>query len=241
MWSISLFFVVVSVLSANSLIVKSHQDQIFVTNENYQEIPINKYEATWESLDSRPLPKWFDDCKVGVFLHWGVFSVPAISNEWFWFNWKTSKNAAILKYMADNYPPRFTYQDFGRDFTAELYDPYHWVNIFKKSGVKYLVLTSKHHEGYTLWPSKYSFGWNAGDVGPKRDVLGDLADAVRNSSDIRFGLYHSWFEFYNPLYLTDRENGYTTSKFVKSKALPELLELVITSHAFVFLDITLTD
>ncbi|CAG2177506.1 unnamed protein product, partial [Oppiella nova] len=73
--------------------------------------------------------------------------------------------------MAKNYRPGFTYADFASQFTAEWYDPDKWAEIFKASGAKYIVLTSKHHEGYTMWPSTTSFNWNAMDVGPKRDLL----------------------------------------------------------------------
>lgn len=77
--------------------------------------------------------------------------------------------------MQNNYEPSATYQDFAKDFKAEFYKPHEWAELFKESGAKYVVLTSKHHEGYTLWPSTYSFSWNAMDIGPKRDLLGILS------------------------------------------------------------------
>lgn len=74
--------------------------------------------------------------------------------------------------MRQRYPPNFTYQDFARDFTAEFFNASDWAELFQASGARYIVLTSKHHEGYTLWPSTYSFSWNSMAVGPHRDLVG---------------------------------------------------------------------
>ncbi|KAJ8319224.1 hypothetical protein KUTeg_004315 [Tegillarca granosa] len=184
-----------------------------------------KYEPNWKSLDSRPLPSWYDSSKIGIFLHWGVFSVPAFDGAWFWFYWRTQKAKKYVDFMKKNYPPNFTYADFAKNFRAEFYDPDEWANIFSASGARYVVLVSKHHEGFTLWPSKYSWNWNAKDVGPNRDLVGDLATAVRKKS-LHFGMYHSLFEFYNPLYLQDKANHFKTQTFVENKAMPELYEIV---------------
>ncbi|XP_029669407.1 alpha-L-fucosidase isoform X3 [Formica exsecta] len=189
----------------------------------------SKFVPTWSSLDNRPLPSWYDEAKFGIFIHWGVFSVPSFGSEWFWNNWK--EEIASTKYhdfMRQRYPPNFTYQDFARDFTAEFFNASEWAELFKASGAKYVVLTSKHHEGYTLWPSRYSFSWNSMDVGPKKDLIGELAKAIRSKTDIRFGLYHSMYEWYNPLYVTDKRNNFTTDIFVTQKIIPELQELVET-------------
>ncbi|XP_029162620.1 alpha-L-fucosidase isoform X1 [Nylanderia fulva] len=188
-----------------------------------------KYDPTWSSLDSRPLPPWYDEAKFGIFIHWGVFSVPSFGSEWFWNNWK--EETLTTKYhdfMKQRYPPNFTYQDFARDFTAEFFNASEWADLFEASGAKYVVLTSKHHEGYTLWPSKYSFSWNSMDVGPKKDLIGELAEAIRSKTRIRFGLYHSMYEWYNPLYTADKRNNFTTDTFVTEKIIPELEELVET-------------
>lgn len=187
-----------------------------------------KYEPTWESLDSRPLPAWYDEGKIGIFIHWGAFSVPGYGNEWFWYWWKGEKLPAFIQYMQKNYPPNFTYADFGPLFKARFYSPSRWADIFKAAGAKYVVLVTKHHEGFCNWPSKYSWNWNAGDVGPNRDLVGELADAVRNYTDLKFGVYHSLFEFFNPLYLQDEANGYRTQEYVRTKTMPELYELVNT-------------
>ena len=82
---------------------------------------------------------------------------------------------------------------------------------------RYIVLTSKHHEGFTNWPSKTAWNWNAVDTGPHRDLLGDLASAIRNNTDIHFGLYFSQFEWFNPIYLQDKANGFKTQTYVEVK------------------------
>ncbi|VDI33822.1 alpha-L-fucosidase [Mytilus galloprovincialis] len=184
-----------------------------------------RYEPTWESLESRPLPSWFDEAKLGIFMHWGVFSVPSYSAVWFWNYWKNG-HKDINNFMKRNYRPGYTYADFAADFKTEFYDPKRWAAILQASGAKYVVLVSKHHEGFTNWPSNYSWNWNSYDTGPHRDLVGELATAVRETTDLRFGLYHSLYEWFNPLYLKDKENNFTTQNFVKMKTMPELYELV---------------
>ncbi|XP_012144030.1 alpha-L-fucosidase isoform X1 [Megachile rotundata] len=191
------------------------------------ETDVTNYSPTWASLDSRPLPQWYDDAKLGIFIHWGVFSVPSFGSEWFWNNWKDEKDTTKYSdFMKQRYPPNFTYQDFAHEFTAEFFNATQWSEMFQASGAKYVVLTSKHHEGYTLWPSKYSFSWNSVDVGPQKDLVGELSSAIRSSTNLRFGLYHSMYEWYNPLYLSDKENNFTTQIFVQQKIIPELHELI---------------
>ncbi|XP_048345325.1 plasma alpha-L-fucosidase isoform X2 [Sphaerodactylus townsendi] len=184
------------------------------------------YEPTWESLDSRPLPTWFDEVKFGIFIHWGLFSVPSFGSEWFWWYWQKEKREPYLKFMEKNYPPGFSYEDFGPLFTAEFFDADQWADILKSSGAKYVVLTSKHHEGFTLWGSKYSWSWNAVDVGPKRDIVAELASSIRNRTRLHFGLYHSLFEWFNPLFLSDASRAFKTKEFPTAKSLPELYEIV---------------
>ncbi|CAH1130470.1 unnamed protein product [Ceutorhynchus assimilis] len=183
------------------------------------------YEPTWDSLDSRPIPSWFDEAKIGIFIHWGVFSVPSFYSEWIWNAWTSSSSAEVTNYMKDNFPPGFSYQEFAKDFTAEFFNATQWAHIFAKSGAKYVILTSKHHEGFTNWPSAYSFSWNAKDIGPHRDLVGELGDAVRKAG-IKYGLYHSLFEWFNPMWLADKANRFKTQSFVDNKMIPEMKELV---------------
>ena len=97
-----------------------------------------EYQPTWDSLNSRPLPTWYDQSKFGIFLHWGVYSVPSFISEWFWHNWKTnnSQQYKYVDFMKENYPPNFEYPDFAPMFNAELFDPVAWAELFKKAGAK---------------------------------------------------------------------------------------------------------
>lgn len=181
------------------------------------------YTADWSSLDQRPTPPWFQDAKFGIFIHWGVYSVPSFAPvkqpkqtpyaEWYWNSLFSGKSATVA-FHAANYGKDFAYQDFAPMFRAELFDPDSWADVFRRSGAKYVVLTSKHHEGFAMWPSEeanrdWGRPWNARDIGPKRDLLGDLTDAVRRKG-LKAGIYYSLYEWKNPLWLNDRPR-YVTS------------------------------
>ncbi|XP_050412655.1 alpha-L-fucosidase isoform X1 [Patella vulgata] len=191
-----------------------------------------RYEPNWASIDSRPIPAWYDEGKLGIFIHFGVFSVPSVGfnseSEWFWNYWKNLKVPAYIDFMNKNYKPDFTYADFAKDFTAEFFDANKWADILNSSGADYIVFTSKHGEGYTNWPSNISFNWNSMAVGPKRDIVGELMEAIRGKTKLHFGLYHCLYEWLHPLYLRDKENNWQTRDFVTKKALPGLYEIVNT-------------
>ena len=204
---------------------------------------VHSYEATWESLDSRPLPKWYDESKFGIFIHWGVFSVPSYGGEHFWQHWGRDGDAPPTKdstkkaqdFVRKTELPHFSYADYAQRFDATLYQPEHWAKVFAQSGAQYVVLTSKHHEGFCNWNSRdipTTWNWNAMDVGPRRDLVRDLAREVKKSISnhtqqrLRFGLYHSLYEWFNPLYAMDKKQNFTTSQFVTLKTMPELYDLV---------------
>lgn len=110
-------------------------------NENYLvSVDQQQYEPNWASLDSRPLPEWFDEAKVGIMLHWGVYSVPTHGTEWFWTNWRNQKIPSYVNYVKDNFKPGFTYQEFANDFTAEHFNATEWAKLFEQSGAKYEVI-----------------------------------------------------------------------------------------------------
>lgn len=202
-----------------------------------------QYKADWTSIDSRPVPQWFTDAKFGIFIHWGVFSVPSWGPlpsdgadiyqcyaEWYWNRLKNTQDSAhkLFKDFHDKtYGPDFQYQDFVKDFKAEMFEPAEWATLFKESGAKYVVLTSKHHEGFTLWPSAQSWNWNAVDVGPHRDLAGDLIKAVK-AEGIRMGYYYSLYEWFNPLYRAD------VNRYVDEHMMPQMKDLVTRYNPDIF-------
>jgi alpha-L-fucosidase len=188
------------------------------------------YEAKWESLDQRPTPEWFMDAKFGIFIHWGVYSVPAWGapqqySEWYWNRMAERKpDNPWWQFHQRVYGAGFEYADFAPLFKAELYDPDQWADVFARSGARYVVLTSKHHDGFALWPSREStrtWGrpWNAMETGPRRDLLGELAEATRKKG-LRFGFYFSLYEWFNPLWLSDR------ARYVTEHMIPQFKDVV---------------
>lgn len=94
------------------------------------------YQPNWTSLDSRPLPSWYDEAKIGIFLHWGVFSVPSFHSAWFWKDWKDVGTPEVVSFVKKNFKPGFTYTEFAPMFTAQFYDPDQWAELFQASGAK---------------------------------------------------------------------------------------------------------
>ena len=185
------------------------------------------YEPTWESLDSRPNPAWFDSCKYGMKIHWGVFSVPSwapkgVYAEWYWYNIQDKNDESYLQHTK-LYGGDYAYQNFAYQFKAELFDPDAWADLFVRGGVKYVVLTSKHHEGYPLWPSTDSWNWNSMDVGPHRDLVKDITDAMR-ARGMYVGYYFSFYEWFNPMWQNEPE------RFVKEHMIPQMTDLVLRYH-----------
>lgn len=204
-------------------------------------VTAQNYQPTWDSIDKRPTPAWFTDAKFGIFIHWGVYSVPAYAPvipgklayaEWYWnamMNGKNNPKASAIQtgtwaFHQKMYGADFDYKDLAPQFRAELYDPDHWASVFERSGAKYVVLTSKHHEGFTLWPNEqasktWGRPWNAVEIGPKRDILGDLTKSVRNKG-LKMGYYYSLYEWFNPLWQSDKK------RFINEHLFPQFKDLV---------------
>ena len=192
-----------------------------------------QYEANWASLNKRGIPAWFSQDKFGIFIHWGVYSVPSyapvIENsgdsyaEWYWHHINKG-DSNFTSFHNRVYGKDFQYPEFEKQFKAEMFNPKQWADVFKKSGAKYVVLTSKHHEGYCLWNSAeadrdWGRSWNAVTGTPYRDLLGDLTDAVR-ADGLKMGYYYSLYEWFNPLWLSDK------NRFVSEHMFPQFKDLI---------------
>ena len=120
-----------------------------------QEGTTMRYEPNWESLKHYSVPEWYQDAKFGIFIHWGVYSVPAWGpkgkySEWYWHDMQ-NKNGETWKFHARTYGEKFQYQDFAPMFKAEMFDPAQWADIFARSGAKYIVLTFQGREQVTVF------------------------------------------------------------------------------------------
>jgi len=214
------------------------------------------YDATWESLDSRPVPAWFNEAKFGIFIVWGPYSVPGWAPvgsyaEWYGYRaWRRSKG--YWDFYTKNYGRKFDYRQFGEMMTAARWDPDRWAKLFADSGAKYVAFCAKYHDGFCLWPNTqnramkgktfkldkkyadvqdlYFNGWNSVDTGPKRDLTAEMAAALKKVN-VRMGVYYSLYEWWHPWWLTDRK------KYVEEYYFPQFKELVTKyKPEFIFAD-----
>ena len=180
------------------------------------------YDGSWESLQKMPVPAWFDDGKIGIFIHWGPYSAIGHRKK----NRGYAEHVPKMIYEDSKYyypyvkqrwgatPPDFGYKDIIPEFKAEKWDPDQWAKLFEEVGAKYVVLTAEHHDGWANWDSDLT-PWNAADMGPKRDLVGDLGKAVRKR-----GLK------YAPSYHRERHSGFFALKkyAVHSEPRPDIAE-----------------
>lgn len=209
-----------------------------------------RYTGKWESVNTHQVPKWYDDCKFGIFIHWGIYSVPAYaphtwelgevdSKEWFadnpyaewYYNSLNIGKGPTYEHHMEKYGKDFKYEDFIPMWKAENWDPAKWAELFKKAGAQYVVLTTKHHDGFCLYPSKYT-DFNCVKMGPKRDITGELTDAVR-AEGIRMGLYYSglidWQYANDPIFENDDLFGTASPTFEYADySYKQMMELVDT-------------
>ena len=135
------------------------------------------FSDTWESLSQFRVPQWYRDLKFGIFIHWGVYSVPAFANEWYPRNMYMQDSEEFRHHVATYGPhAQFGYKDFVPLFRAERFDPDAWAALFQQAGARYVVPVAEHHDGFQMYKSDLSH-WNAFEMGPHRDVLGELSAA----------------------------------------------------------------
>jgi len=142
---------------------------------------------TWESLQTYEAPPWFRDAKFGIFIHWGPYSVPAFDSEWYPRN-MYMQGHKVFEHHVKTYGPqnKFGYKDFIPMFKAPRFDADRWAELFRAAGAKYVVPVAEHHDGFAMYDCKFS-RWNSVKMGPKRDVIGELAAAIRQQGMV-FGL-----------------------------------------------------
>lgn len=160
-----------------------------------------KYSEDWASIKNQyQTPEWFKDAKLGIFIHWGVYAVPAFGSEWYPRNMyadsvvrggagEIGKKGASKEYLHHvatyGHPSKFGYKDFIPLFKAEKFDAAEWVNLFMQAGAKYIVPVAEHHDAFAMYNSSHTI-WNSVDMGPKRDILGEIrAETLKQG--LKFG------------------------------------------------------
>ena len=132
------------------------------------------YNDSWETLTDMELPAWFCKDKFGIFIHWGLYSVPAFNNEWYSRNMYIQGTPEYEHHIATYGPHKdFGYKDFIPMFTAPEFDPEEWIRLFKDAGAKYIVPVAEHHDGFQMYDSVFS-QWTSVNMGPKKDIVGLL-------------------------------------------------------------------
>ncbi|MBQ7740551.1 MAG: alpha-L-fucosidase [Eubacterium sp.] len=159
-----------------------------------------KYKADWASLSNHKTPEWYRQRKLGIFIHWGIYSVPAFGNEWYSRS-MYDKNVREFEHHRKTYGEQknFGYKDFIPMFKAENFDPEKWAKLFKESGAGYVMPVCEHHDGFAMYDTEFN-RWNAKNMGPKRNVIGELKEAVEKEGLVFCGSTHraEHYFFMNP-------------------------------------------
>lgn len=206
-----------------------------------------RYIASWDSIRTHQVPQWYDDCKLGIFIHWGLYSVPAFApltgelgtvpmdERWFcnnpyaewYFNSINVKQGPSYEYHLKKYGGQFRYDDFTKLWKAEKWEPKEWAELFREAGAGYVVLTSKHHDGYCLFESQYT-DYHSMASGPCRDIAGELTEAVKKAG-MKMGLYYSgmidWHWYPAPQYIQAEQIGCPTYEYA-DYAFKQSMELI---------------
>jgi alpha-L-fucosidase len=207
------FFASVIILLAHSYAAKSQDTK-------------SVYDTSARSLSHYQAPEWYEDAKIGYWVHWGIYSVPAYSGdhaaEWYG-RWMYSKDGqseqnrgyATHKHHIATYgdPSKFGYKDFIPMFKAEKFDAAKWADIFYKGGAKFFTMMGVHHDNFAMWDTKLT-KWNAMNMGPHRDLVGEIATAMR-AKGLKFGVsnHSGWnYEFFKYNYINHYDAIYSANQ-----------------------------
>ena len=175
---------------------------LFGTRMNAADPPAGPYQDSWQSLASHQVPDWLLDAKFGIYAHWGVYSVPAFGNEWYAKRMYDKRDKlGVYDFHREKYgdPSEFGYKDLIPRFKAEKFNPDAWAELVARSGAKYAGIAVVHHDGFLLWDSDIN-RWNAGNMGPKRDLYGELVESFRKKGLKTIATFHHirTFNWYLP-------------------------------------------
>jgi alpha-L-fucosidase len=172
---------------------------IKLPNGRAADIPKGPYIPSWQSIkENYKTPEWVMDAKFGIFIHYGPYTVAAYASEW--YSKHMYSNAGVQKWHVEHFGPvdKFGYKDLIPLFTMEKFDPEEWAELFKKAGARYVIPTAEHHDGFAMYDSKLT-KWNAKNMGPKRDFIGELGNAVRKQG-MKFGVSNHRMENWDFMY-----------------------------------------
>ncbi|MBQ7202505.1 MAG: alpha-L-fucosidase [Eubacterium sp.] len=187
-----------------------------------------KYKASWQSLSHHKTPSWYYRDKFGIFIHWGIYSVPAFGNEWYSRN-MYNKDVREFEHHIKTYGPQseFGYKDFIPDFKGEKFNANEWADLFEKAGAKFVMPVCEHHDGFAMYDTEFN-KWNAKNMGPHRDVIGEIKEACEKRGLTFCGSTHraehyffmnlgrtfdsdvnddTYRDFYGPAYITKDYDG----------------------------------
>jgi alpha-L-fucosidase len=181
------------------------------------------YKPDWESLSKHEAaPDWFRDAKFGIYFHWGVYSVPAFDNEWY-PRWMHFEGHPVYEHHLATYghPSQFGYHDFVPMFRAEHFNADEWADLFVKAGARFAGPVAEHHDGFSMWDSDAT-PWNAMDMGPKRDITGELEKAIKGRGLKFITTFHhaKQLQRYDSLPVDENGRGYLHSHYPYFKGMP---------------------
>ena len=181
----------------HDLMITDNRVTINVTRDQLEQCPEGPYEASWQSIAAHyRTPEWFQDAKFGIFIHWGVYSVPAAGSEWY----PKHMYNGLAKVHREKWgrQSQFGYKDFIPMFKTEKFNASEWAELFREAGARYVIPTAEHHDGFAMYDSKLT-RWNAKQMGPCRDIIGELAEAVRHEG-LKFGVSNHRIENWDFMY-----------------------------------------